>query len=142
MNQLKRYNLNVRLQPIEGSPLAEVVEWFNQMPRREKNQKISQILLMTCLPLARAKRGVVRTELERCYWEFEDWFYQHKFIVKDELKIQGKSEGEGNWTRFTAEPMVQTQESARKEMKVTSSTSHLLGQVKVKNAGSIFDGLG
>lgn len=138
MSQPKRCNLNIRLQPLEGSLLADVVKWFNEMPKSEKNQKISQILLMTCIPLAKAELGAEREEVERCYWEFEDWFYQHRFIVRERLKIREKSNWEGNLTTRVAEPIVPRQQEKEAKVEVTSSSTQLFGDAKVENAGSIF----
>ena len=37
----KRYSLTIRLQPTEGSLLAEVVKWLNEMPIEEKTETIN-----------------------------------------------------------------------------------------------------
>ena len=94
MSQQKRLNLNIRLQPVEGTALAEVVKWLNEMSASEKNHKISQVLLMNWLPLARAYSGAEPEEIERAYWNYERWQIYQQSIIRDELKIQGSSPNE------------------------------------------------
>ena len=98
-----RDSLSVRLQPREGSSLSEIAKWLNQMSTPEKNEKVGQALLMTYLPLARANAGVSRVEIERCYWQFEDWLSSYKFIVKDALKIEEESRQDKDIIRQIAE---------------------------------------
>ena len=72
----KRKKLSYRVQPHEGSSLAEVSKWLNKMSTEEKNGKISQILLMTCLPLARADAGASQKEATKNYRQFLERLYK------------------------------------------------------------------
>ncbi len=84
----KRYSLTIRLQPTEGSLLAEVVKWLNEMPIEEKNEKISQLLMMGCMPLVKADAGATQEERKKSYWEFEQWVDHYKYILRQRLDIQ------------------------------------------------------
>ena len=139
----KRYSLTIRLQPTEGSLLAEVVKWLNEMPIEEKTETISQLLVMACRPLVKADAGVSQEEREKSYWDFEQWVYHYKFILRKRLKLEGQfSWSDEPQTRTViAEPYPRIKEDDDDD-KVTSLKSHLLGKGSAKIAGSLFDGLG
>ena len=142
MSRQKRHNLNIRLQPVQGSLLAEVSQWLNEMPIEEKNQIVSNLLLMGCLPLVRADRGAELEELEKSYWDFEQWVCHYKFILRKRLKLEGQFSwsDEPQTKTVIAEPCPRIEEDD--DDKVTSLKSHLLGKGSAKIAGSLFDGLG
>ena len=58
----RRKSFNLRLQPYEGTLLAEVVVYLNSLERDEANRKIAALLIMCLLPLARQKQGEVFSE--------------------------------------------------------------------------------
>ena len=128
MSQQKRLSLCVRFQPVEGTPLSEVVKWLNQMSSSEKNYRIRQTLLMNFLPLARAAQGAEQEEIERIYRDFEKWFYQHQSLVRDELKIHGS----GSAQNELREKMAESLSFAEKENQPVK---------KAKKVTSIFDAL-
>ena len=92
MDNSKGYDLEYQVEATEGSLLAEVINWLNKMSVSERNEAISQLLVMTCLPLAKADLGAGQAELERSYLECHQWLEQYKCIVKQRLNIQGESE--------------------------------------------------
>jgi hypothetical protein len=58
MRQSKsRKSLTLRLQPYEGTILAEVVDYLNSLDPTEANQNVINSLIMTLLPLARYHQG-------------------------------------------------------------------------------------
>ncbi|NJL82319.1 MAG: hypothetical protein HC890_03995 [Chloroflexaceae bacterium] len=57
-----RENLNLRLQPYVGTPLAEVVAWLNSMEKRDANRKIEDLLVMGFLAYARLDSGQFSAE--------------------------------------------------------------------------------
>jgi hypothetical protein len=52
-NNRVRKSLSLRLQPYEGTPLAEVVDYLNSLDKEEATRKIGEILVMAFLPYAR-----------------------------------------------------------------------------------------
>ena len=67
-----RKNLSLRLQPYEGTLLAEVVDYLNTLDKEEVNRKVAEILTISLLPLARYERGVSErvlrfSTLESCH---------------------------------------------------------------------------
>ncbi len=67
-----RKNLSLRLQPYEGTLLAEVVDYLNTLDKEEVNRRVSEILTISLLPLARYERGVSEkvlrfSTLESCH---------------------------------------------------------------------------
>ena len=88
MNKQKRYNLNYRSQSTEGSALATITKWLNKESVEEKTQKINHLLIMTCMPLAKADEGASQEELKKYYGEFEQWAEQQRCILRQHLNIQ------------------------------------------------------
>lgn len=140
--QRSRPNISIRLQPYEGSLLAKIAQWFQTMPIEEKNHIVSHVLVMTCLPLAQADGGADQEEIERYYWEFEKWLHFYKVNLKERLKIQGQCHCQSELRTAVFESNFKNQEDD--DVKVTSKKSQLMGEkkAKVKNPGSLFDGLG
>jgi hypothetical protein len=73
MSKKQRKNYSLRLQPYEGSLLAEIVDYFNSLDRDDAHQQISNLLVAGFLSLARYQRNeperVIRdTTLESCYF--------------------------------------------------------------------------
>ncbi|AFZ04517.1 hypothetical protein [Calothrix sp. PCC 6303] len=52
-NNRVRKSLSFRLQPYEGTPLAEVADYLNGLDKEEATRKIGEILVMAFLPYAR-----------------------------------------------------------------------------------------
>lgn len=87
MNQKKRVSLSIRLQPYKGTLLAEVVEWLNDHENDEKNNLIADAVIMAYLPYARASKGALPSELERCCWETQNMLDKHGFNLRQSLRI-------------------------------------------------------
>jgi hypothetical protein len=71
-NKRGRKNLSLRLQPYEGTLLAEVVDYLNTLDKEEVNRRVAEILTISLLPLARYERGVSErvlrfSTLESCH---------------------------------------------------------------------------
>jgi hypothetical protein len=131
MTAKERHNFNVRIQPMEGTPLASVVDWFNAMPTSEKNRRVGELLLMTCLPLVKADSGATPEEIERCYWEMEQWWGHYKFTLKQILQIKNSYSSERSlFVKEESEPV---------PPKITES--RLFDRKTLKSANSLFDGL-
>ena len=149
MNGQKRYSLTTRLESTEGSLLAEMTKWFNRMPIEEKREKVKEALLMTYWPLVKADAGAEQEELEKCYWEFEQWFYRYRFVLRQRLNLQEPFHWSRDLTAQATKYMTKVQEEDDDdeqgnddETEVESSKNQLIGGGQVKNAGSIFDGFG
>ena len=78
MDKNKLISLNVRLQPSEGSLLAEVAQWLNSLSGKDKKEKISAALTMAYLAYARGTReDISDKELVRCCWQTIDLLEKH-----------------------------------------------------------------
>ena len=130
MDKQKRYSLSYRVRPTEGSLLAEVAKWLNKMSASEKNETISQVLLRTCAPLAKVEAGASRAEIERSYWEFEQWVSYHRFVLRQSLDIQGQLPQSNDLERKVAEIVSRIQAKKEKETKSVSSKNELAGEDK------------
>ncbi|GAX45753.1 hypothetical protein NIES4075_67740 [Tolypothrix sp. NIES-4075] len=74
----KRVSLSLRLQPYEGDPMAEVVDYLNSLPKDEVNRKVADILVAALLPIARYKCGNYTPEqLRFACWESQDSLNKH-----------------------------------------------------------------
>lgn len=143
MSQQKRYSLTIRLQPTAGTLLAEMTKWLNQMPVEEKNEKVTQALLMTYFPLVRADAGAELDELEKCYWEFEQWFYHHRFILRQRLKLSEKFHWKNDSSLEATAPLVKIpKEEKEEEVGVPSPPVKLYGEKGRKDLNSLFSGIG
>ena len=87
MSRRKRVSLSIRLQPYEGSLLAEVANWLKQMEKGEANRRVEEALLMAYLPYARAAQGEDEKEIERCCWETQDRLNNHGFLMRQALRV-------------------------------------------------------
>lgn len=137
-----RPNISIRLQPSKGSLLAKVAEWLKTMPIEEKNNMVSQLLVMTCLPLAQAETGADQSEVEKYYWEFEKWIHFYRFTVRERLNIEGQFHyrSEQNLELARPIPQIEDDDDDEEETEVASLRNQLIGEGKVENAGSIFSG--
>lgn len=89
MRQSKsRKSLTLRLQPYEGTILAEVVDYLNSLDSTEANQNVIHSLIMTLLPLARYHQGNCSPEqlrltcLEAC-----DALSKHASYLRQVLQV-------------------------------------------------------
>ena len=87
MSRRKRVSLSIRLQPYEGSLLAEVANWLKGMEKGEANRRVEEALLMAYLPYARAAQGEDESEIERCCWETQDRLNSHGFLMRQALRV-------------------------------------------------------
>ena len=51
-----RKSLSLRLQPYEGTPLAEVADYLNSLDKEEATRRIGEILVMAFLPYASLRK--------------------------------------------------------------------------------------
>jgi hypothetical protein len=74
----KRVSLSLRLQPYEGDPMAEVVDYLNSLPKDEVSRKVADILVAALLPLARYHNGkYTPDQLRFACWESQDSLNKH-----------------------------------------------------------------
>lgn len=137
--QHNRLNISIRLQPYEGSLLAKIAHWLKEMPIDEKNNLVGHLLVMTCLPLAQAETGADQNEVEKCYWEFENWVHLHRLTLRSRLNIQGNSPCPNDSKTAFGDPITVVQK--KEEAEVTSLDSQLISGESVKAAVSIFDNM-
>lgn len=84
----KLRSLTIRWQPTEDKPFAEIVEWLNRMPIKERRKKVMEVCMMTILPYALQSGGKTEEEIERCYWEVHERLHQHLFVMRQTLQIK------------------------------------------------------
>ena len=146
MNKQKRYNLNYRSQSTEGSALATITKWLNKESVEEKTQKINHLLIMTCMPLAKADEGASQEELKKYYWEFEQWTYHYRYILRQRLNLEGQIDWESELKALETKPIprVEAEKGTEEEEvdEITSSNHKSVGRGKAKKTVSIFNGLG
>ncbi|MDY6902088.1 MAG: hypothetical protein SWZ49_29055 [Cyanobacteriota bacterium] len=137
--QHNRLNISIRLQPYEGSLLAKIAQWLKEMPIDEKNNLVSHLLVMTCLPLAQAETGADQNEVEKYYWEFEKWVHLYRLTLRERLNIQGEFHSPNESKTAFSDPITVVQK--KEEAEVTSLDSQLINEGSVKAAASIFDNM-
>ena len=90
-----RKNLSLRLQPYEGTLLAEVVDYLNTLDKEEVNRRVTEILTISLLPLARHERGVSEkvlrfSTLESCHALSQQAHFLRQVVgVEVELPVEG-----------------------------------------------------
>jgi hypothetical protein len=90
-----RKNLSLRLQPYEGTLLAEVVDYLNTLDKEEVNRRVAEILTISLLPLARHERGVSEkvlrfSTLESCHALSQQAHFLRQVVgVEVELPVEG-----------------------------------------------------
>lgn len=98
------------------------------------------------MPLVKADTGASQEELKRCYWEFEQWVYHYKYILRQRLNLEGQVNWEDELKTLKTKPLpsfeLDEEIKEEEEMEVILPNSESIGGGKVKNAGSIFGGLG
>lgn len=88
MSSQKRLNLSLRLQPLEDSLLGEITEWLNSMPKQEKNNKISEALILAYLAYARGVREQTSDEeVRRCCWQNVDSLDKHRANILNYFSV-------------------------------------------------------
>ena len=84
-----RKSLSLRLQPYQGTVLAEVVDYLNSLERDELSQQVGMALIMCFLPLARRSQGedVSAEELRVCCLEACDALSKHASFLRQALRV-------------------------------------------------------
>ncbi len=84
-----RKNFHLRLQPYQGTMLAEVVDYLNSKERDEVSQQVANVLLMCFLPLARRDQGekFSAEELRFCCLEACDALSKHASFLRLALRV-------------------------------------------------------
>lgn len=87
MPKRRRKSLSLRLQPYEGTPLAEVADYLNSLDRQEANQKAADVLAFF-LPYARKDSGESDEEVERAYWSAYAAIEKLFYLMAQELRVK------------------------------------------------------
>ena len=89
MKKSRRRNFMLRLQPDDGTLLAEVVDWLQSIPLGERRQKVEEAFLILMLPYARkAKFEQGSEEIESCYWSTHNRVMQYLYMMQQTLEIK------------------------------------------------------
>lgn len=89
MTKRGRKSFSVRLQPYEGSPMAEVAEFLNALDDREKLRRVEDVLVMCLLPYARLWLGEADPEeLRRACLEACDAMDKHASTLRQTLRVE------------------------------------------------------
>lgn len=86
-----RKSLSIRLQPYEGVPLAEVVDYLNSLSKEEASRRVGEVLTMCLLPYARyrALGGDYSDERRRSdVWESQDAMNKHGSCMRLALGVE------------------------------------------------------
>jgi hypothetical protein len=83
-----RKSLSLRLQPYEGTLLAEVIDYLNTLDKDEMNRQIAEILIISMLPLARYDRGVSEQELRVSTLESCRALFQQAHFLRQLVGVQ------------------------------------------------------
>ena len=84
-----RKSFSLRLQPYQGTVLAEVVDYLNSLERDELSQQVGMALIMCFLPLARRSQGesISAEELRVCCLEACDALSKHASFLRQALRV-------------------------------------------------------
>ena len=88
MDKNNRRSLVIRLQPSEGRPLAEVIDWLKSMSSEERNEKITEAMLMSFLPYARQMKDGDKKSVESCYWDTHNRLNQYAYVMRQKLEVR------------------------------------------------------
>jgi len=116
-----RKNLSLRLQPYEGTLLAEVVDYLNTLDKEEVNRRVTEILTISLLPLARYQRGVSEkvlrfSTLESCHALSQQAHFLRQVVgVEVDLPVVGEVLGS---------PVKSQVKNAREKEKVEVKSAH------------------
>ena len=89
MTKRQRKSLSVRLQPYEGSPMAEVAAFLNALDDRDKLRRVEDVLVMCLLPYARQWLGKDDPEeLRRACLEACDAMDKHASTLRQALRVE------------------------------------------------------
>lgn len=90
MKSRRRKSLSLRLQPYEGTPLAEVVDYLNAMDKDGANKQVSEILVMCLLPYVRkySDHPYTAEELRMTCLEACDAMDKHASTMRQALMVE------------------------------------------------------
>ena len=89
MNKDSRRNFALRLQPSDGTLLAEVIDWLQSISLAERRNKVEEAFVVMMLPYARkARLGRESEEVESCYWSTHSRILQHLYVMQQTLDIK------------------------------------------------------
>ena len=84
-----RASFSLRLQPYEGSLLAEVVNYLNSLDRAEANRRVEGVLVMAMLAQARLyDPACSETERRRCCIEACDALEKHASMLRQLVGVE------------------------------------------------------
>lgn len=94
-----RPSFSLRLQPYDGSLLAEVVQFLNSLDRTEANRRVENVLVMALLAQARLyDQSSSHEERRRCCIEACDALDKHASMLR---QLVGVEAAPNNWTAGT-----------------------------------------
>lgn len=89
MNKDNRRNFTLRLQPSDGTLLAEVIDWLKSMSLRERRKKVEEAFIILMLPYARKARfDKGAEEIEGCYWSTHEQIIQYLYVMQQTLGVK------------------------------------------------------
>jgi hypothetical protein len=108
VSKRQRKNYALRLQPYEGSLLGEVVDYLNGLDRDDANRKISELLTIGLLPLARYERGISERVLRASTLESCNALAQHAHFLRQVVGVSVELPLEGDVLRSPAPSSVKS----------------------------------
>jgi len=85
--KMKRSSLTIRCQPSANDPLADVVDWLQNMDSRGRRDKVERMLL-ALLPYAFEADEKTKEEIEDCYWDVYQRLQDYLFVMRKTLGIK------------------------------------------------------
>lgn len=83
-----RKSLSVRLQPYEGTPMAEVADYLNGLDSGTMQRKVEDLLVLGLLAYARLEQGVEAERLRLTCLECCDGLEKHTAIMRLAIRVE------------------------------------------------------
>lgn len=89
MKKNNRRNFILRLQPGDGTLLAEVTDWLQSIPVEERREKVEEAFIIMMLPyVKKAKIEHEFDEVESSYWNTYNRLMHYLYIMQEKLGIK------------------------------------------------------
>jgi hypothetical protein len=86
-----RKSLSIRLQPYEGTPMAEVADYLNGLDSGTMQRKVEDLLVLGLLAYARLEQGVEAERLRLTCLECCDGLEKHTAIMRLAIGVENES---------------------------------------------------
>ncbi len=144
-NKRVRKSLSLRLQPYEGTLLAEVTDYLNSLEKEEMHSKVAELLVMALLPYARLHQKLSSEQLRNTFLIARDMHEKHISIVALALRVDSYLVN-SIYSKPTLNPIPpKDKDSSRletegsKQYQFDEGASLVTGDVSASSIGRLFD---